>query len=70
MKPRQAPVRQASSSGTLPVDTGTIIETSIIEAELMAETPTASPSSPSIRFTALVQSTIQRIVTGTESQPI
>ena len=35
----------------------------------IAETPTARPSRPSIKLTALVIATIQIIVTGTLSQP-
>ena len=37
--------------------------------ELMVDTPQASPSSPSIRFTALVMPTIQNTEMGMDSQP-
>ena len=39
------------------------------ENEAMVETPTASPSSPSIRFTEFVMITIQMTVTGMEKTP-
>ena len=39
------------------------------DAVEMADTPTARPSSPSMKFTALVMATIQMMVTGMESQP-
>ena len=38
-------------------------------AALMVDTPQASPSSPSIRLTALVMATIQITVTGMDSTP-
>ena len=41
--------------------------TSTVAAE-MADTPLARPSSPSIRFTALVIPTIHSTVMGTDSQ--
>ena len=37
--------------------------------ELMVDTPTAKPSSPSIRLTALVIATIHSTVTGMDSGP-
>ena len=39
------------------------------DAVEMADTPTAKPSRPSIKLTALVMATIQMMVTGIESQP-
>ena len=35
----------------------------------MADTPTARPSRPSIKFTALVMATIQTMVMGTDHLP-
>ena len=40
-----------------------------IVVDAMVETPTARPSSPSIRFTLLVMPTIQSMVTGTARAP-
>ena len=68
MKPRQAPVRAARITDT--TGSATSRETISMEVELMAATPTARPSSPSIRFMALVQPTIHRIVSGTDRKPI
>jgi hypothetical protein len=47
----------------------TRIEMTIREAVEMADTPTARPSSPSMKLTAFVMATIQMIVTGIDSQP-
>ena len=63
IKPRQAPVRAARIRATFGSDTKRA--TTSMVRELMADTPTASPSSPSIRFTALVQPTIHSTVSGT-----
>ena len=68
MKPMQPPTSATRMMDTVGEETKR--ETISIVIELMQLTPTASPSSPSIRFTALVQPTIQRIVSGMESQPI
>ena len=40
-----------------------------IEKVPMEETPTASPSSPSMKLTAFVMPTIQMTVSGMESMP-
>ena len=40
-----------------------------LNAVEMADTPTARPSSPSMKLTAFVIATIQMIVMGTDSQP-
>ena len=53
----------------LPMPAGRIIDTIIIEMELMAEMPTARPSRPSMRLTALVQAMIHIMVNGMDSQP-
>ena len=62
MKPRQPPASAASSSATL--GSATISATISIVTELMALTPQARPSSPSMRLTALVTPTIHSTVTG------
>ena len=64
MKPRQAPVSAARISDTTGSETNS--DTISMVSELIADTPTASPSSPSIRLTALVQATIHSIVSGME----
>ena len=67
-KPRQAAARIAvirQCAALLP-------ESSIVrhsEIELMAETPQASPSSPSMKLTALVSPTIQKTVIGIAQLP-
>ena len=68
MKPRHAPVSAARMMDTTGSETNS--DTMSIVIELIADTPTASPSSPSIRLTAFVQPTIHSIVSGMESQPI
>ena len=47
----------------------TKMDTTIIVSELIADTPTASPSSPSIRLTAFVQPTIHSTVSGIAREP-
>ena len=47
----------------------TMSATTIKDAVEMADTPTARPSRPSMKLTALVMATIQMIVTGMDSQP-
>ena len=63
MNPRHAPVSAARMTATL--GSATNIATTSIVSELMVDTPTASPSSPSIRLTAFVQPTIHSRVKGT-----
>ena len=67
MKPTQAPMSASSMTATLP--SATSRATTNIVTEEMVETPTASPSSPSMRFTEFVMPTIQSTVTGTASTP-
>ena len=67
MKPRQPPTIAASSS-TQTCAVGSLAgsssaTTSIVPAEI-AEMPEARPSSPSMKFTALVIATIQITVTA------
>ena len=62
MKPRHAPTSAARITATF--GSATNIATTSIVSELIVDTPTASPSSPSIRLTAFVQPTIQRRVSG------
>ena len=57
----------ARMTATLPSATSSA--TTNIVTEEMVETPTARPSSPSMRLTELVMPTIQRMVTGTASTP-
>ena len=45
------------------------MDTTSIDIEAMADTPQASPSSPSMRLTEFVTPTIQIIVTGTARMP-
>ena len=54
-------------SAVWPSDTSRAM-TSIVSA-LIVDTPLASPSSPSIRFTELVIPTIHSTVMGTDAQP-
>ena len=68
MKPTQAPITAARISET--VGSATYSDTTSMVRLLMVETPTARPSSPSIRLTALVQATIHSMVTGIESQVV
>ena len=70
IKPRHAPHRAASIVATLLLESETSIDTTSIVSDAMAETPQASPSSPSMRLTEFVQPTIHSIVTGTESMPM
>ena len=67
IKPMHAPASAAivMAIGMLPVSNATA--SMVIAA--MDETPTASPSRPSIRFTAFVMPTIQIIVAGTARMP-
>ena len=60
-------MRAASSRATLPSLTSSATTNMVVEA--MVLTPTARPSSPSIRLTLLVMPTIHSMVTGTASQP-
>ena len=61
------PASAAIMTATGPSATAREMTSMVIE--LMVETPQASPSSPSIRFTALVMATIHKTVAGTASQP-
>ena len=67
IKPRHAP--KSAQRMTAILTSFTISATTIRDAVEMADTPTARPSRPSIKLTALVMATIQMIVTGMESQP-
>ena len=64
MKPRQAPVSAARMMET--TGSATNRDTTSIVSELIADTPQASPSSPSMRLTALVHPTIHSMVKGTD----
>ena len=64
MKPAQAPTKAAMAIATCISDTSREI-TSTVVAEMVL-TPTASPSSPSIRLTELVMATIHSTVMTTE----
>ena len=70
-KPMQALARMATSIGIVysPVMTEQMRLQMRSVTEEIAETPQASPSRPSIRLTALVSITIQKIVTTTETGP-
>ena len=67
MKPMQAPTSAAMTTATSASEASNAM-TSMVVAE-MAETPLARPSSPSMRFTALVMATIQSTVKGTDRGP-
>ena len=67
MKPRQAP-KSAQRMMTM-LTSLTMSAITIKDAVEMADTPTASPSRPSMKLTAFVMATIQMIVTGMDSQP-
>ena len=67
IKPRHAPNSAQRMIAIL--TSATISAITISDAVEMADTPTASPSSPSMKLTAFVIATIQMIVIGTESQP-
>ena len=67
MKPTQAPTSAAMTMATW-LSAAIRAMTSMVVAE-MAETPLARPSSPSIRFTALVMPTIHSTVMGTDNPP-
>ena len=67
MKPRHAPKSAASTTATFV--SATMSAMTVIEAVEIADTPTARPSRPSIRFTAFVIATIQMIVIGYDHQP-
>ena len=67
MKPMHPPARAAIIKATMPSLTSMAI-TSMVR-ELMVATPTAKPSSPSIRFTALVMATIQITERGMAKDP-
>ena len=61
--PDRAAMRRATSgSATVRAMTSMVME-------LMVDTPQASPSSPSMRLTALVMPTIQITEMGMDSQP-
>ena len=63
----QAPASAAIMTATFCSDTSRAMMSMVME--LMVDTPQASPSSPSMRLTALVMATIQITVTGTDSMP-
>ena len=67
MNPMHAPASAAmvTAMAMLPVSSATA---SMVTAAI-DDTPTARPSSPSIRLTALVMPTIQRMVTGMANTP-
>ena len=67
IKPTQAPASTASkiAIGTSPISS----DTASMVMQAIAETPTARPSKPSMRLTALVMATIQIIVIGMASAP-
>ena len=67
-KPRQAAAISAviRQCATLLSDSSMVRQS---EIELMAETPQASPSSPSMKLTALVSPTIQKTVIGIAQLP-
>ena len=67
IKPRHAPKSAQRMMAML--TSFTMSATTIKDAVEMADTPTASPSRPSIKLTALVIATIQMMVTGMDSQP-
>ena len=68
IKPMHAP--QSAARIKVVLGSATKTETMSIVTELIADTPTASPSSPSIRLTALVQPTIHSTVSGMASAPM
>ena len=67
MKPMHAPASAATMIATF--GSATRSATTRIVMQLIVLTPTARPSSPSMRFTLFVMPTIQRIVIGIASQP-
>ena len=67
IKPRQAPKSAARTTATFV--SATMSAMTVIDAVEMADTPTARPSSPSIKLTAFVIATIQMIVIGYDHQP-
>ena len=67
MKPRHAP-NSAQRMMAMFVS-ATMSAMTMSAAAEMDDTPTASPSSPSMKLTAFVMATIQMIVMGTDSQP-
>ena len=68
MKPTHAPQRAARMNVVF--GSATKSETIIIVMELIADTPHASPSSPSMRLTAFVHPTIHSTVSGMASEPM
>ena len=67
MKPMHAPASAATMSATFGSDTSSA--TTRMVTQLMVDTPTARPSSPSMRLTELVMPTIHSTVSGMASQP-
>lgn len=67
MKPMHAPASAATMSATFGSDTSSA--TTRMVTQLMVDTPTARPSSPSIRLTEFVMPTIHSTVSGMASHP-
>ena len=67
IKPMHAPASAATMSATFSSDTSSA--TTRMVTQLMVDTPTARPSSPSIRLTEFVMPTIHSTVSGMASHP-
>ena len=70
IKPRHPPQSAARITATLMFASDTRSDTTSIVSDAMAETPQASPSSPSMRLTEFVTPTIHSMVTGTARMPM